>query len=314
MTPPLFRIDIAFDSCPTDSSYTWTALTCWREIGIRRGRQHHLDRFEAGRCRVILDNRSGIFTSTNTAGPYYGNVKPMKPVRVVATYLGTDYTLFQGFIRKWAYSHQGLTEAAATLDCVDGFEAFRNLELEAPTLAQEASGTRIGNLLDEANWPSSLRDLDAGQVNVIADSPGENVLSYISKAVNSEAGDFFVSADGKATFRDRYHRQSNSDPEISAGWGQEFGYQAIQFEDGIDLVRNAIRVSRSGGDDQTASDAQSQLDYFRRDVTIQTLCTSDSAAASVANWLLAKHRESYFGFLRFGLTTITTQQKQSMFY
>lgn len=99
---PLLLVEVAFDTDPTAADQTWTDVTDYvRAISIRRGRDHELQRAEAGTLSVLLDNRDRRFDPTYTSGAYYPNVLPMRQIRVRAYWGGTVYDLYRGFVEQW---------------------------------------------------------------------------------------------------------------------------------------------------------------------------------------------------------------------
>lgn len=75
-------------------------------IHIRRGRDDVLKDIQAGECEIVLfnptnfdyynPNAPGGVTPINSVNPGF---EPMRPVRITATYSGTSYPLFFGYIR-----------------------------------------------------------------------------------------------------------------------------------------------------------------------------------------------------------------------
>ena len=78
---------------PQSSSSAWTGYSDWiEEINIRGGRQHYLDRMESSSLEMIVDNRTGAFSS-------YGSIiVPRLPIFMTATYNGQTYPIFNGIV------------------------------------------------------------------------------------------------------------------------------------------------------------------------------------------------------------------------
>jgi hypothetical protein len=87
---PTLRCAIAFASQPMASVQAWTDVTSRLrgQIALKRGRQNELNRIEAGTLKCCLDNRDGALTKSNSASPYYPNVKIRRRIRVQATWGG----------------------------------------------------------------------------------------------------------------------------------------------------------------------------------------------------------------------------------
>lgn len=128
---PLLLVEVAFATAPTAADQTWTDVTDYvRAISIRRGRDHELQRAEAGTMSVLLDNRDRRFDPTYTSGAYYPNVLPMRQIRVRAYWGGTVYDLYRGFVEAWPqawpeYGKDAVVEVTA-------FDALGALQLASP--------------------------------------------------------------------------------------------------------------------------------------------------------------------------------------
>lgn len=57
-----------------------------RTGSTRRGRSQELDRYAAGTATVTLSNADRVYDPTYAAGPYYGNLKPMRQLKVRAAF------------------------------------------------------------------------------------------------------------------------------------------------------------------------------------------------------------------------------------
>ena len=102
---PTFSVQIAFNPTNIQSlTQTWTDVTPYvLDFQTRQGRQHFLDRIEAGTLTLGVSNRTGFFLnggSTSTGGNGTGYViQPRLPIKVTATWQSNPSSpLFFGLI------------------------------------------------------------------------------------------------------------------------------------------------------------------------------------------------------------------------
>lgn len=121
---------------------------------IRRGRNHELDRIEAGTCTILLNNGDGELDPANQDGSYYGQLLPLRRVRVTATSEGSEYRLFDGLVERyepeWLISRNDTENVDGyqrmQLGCVDATELLVNqLCLDENHAALETSLTGSNN-------------------------------------------------------------------------------------------------------------------------------------------------------------------------
>lgn len=62
-------------------------------FSTRRGSTYELGRIEAGECQLGVDNSDGLFDPTNSAGAYYPNLKPYRPLKINCAYPTTGNIL-----------------------------------------------------------------------------------------------------------------------------------------------------------------------------------------------------------------------------
>ena len=94
-------VEIAFTNSPltANASCTWVDVSAdVRAMNIRRGRQTELGTYSPGTMQLTLDNRARKYDPSNTAGAYYGNLLPMRKVRVAASSGATSATIFTGHV------------------------------------------------------------------------------------------------------------------------------------------------------------------------------------------------------------------------
>jgi hypothetical protein len=133
-----------------DGAFFYDISTSVRSISTNRGRRRALERFGTGTATITLDNRDRSFDPTNTASPYYNatvgvtGVVPSIPVVIRATWDGTTYSIFRGFIDSWTfdYSDAGIGDATATMSCSDAFKPLSTIIGGLPSSASiSSSGT-----------------------------------------------------------------------------------------------------------------------------------------------------------------------------
>jgi hypothetical protein len=256
-------------------------------ITTRRGRNAEADQFQTGTCTLRIVDQNGDFNPMNTAGPYYGLLDPMRKLQITATHLGITYPIFSGFIT----GYDTLTPQEAndnvvytTITAVDAFRLLQNAQITtvAGSSAGQLSGARINNLLDAVSWPSSMRDIDAGQTTMQAD-PGtqRTALAACQTVTTSEYGAFYVDASGSFVFQDRALTSSSigGTPTVFTDTGGNIKYFDAQWVLNDVLVYNQANITRTGGTTQTTSNAASIAKYFLHSYTQTNLLMQTDAVA-----------------------------------
>jgi hypothetical protein len=236
---------------------------------IRRGRNRILSRFEAGLATIELRDENGDWNPSNTSSPYYPNLIPLRKIQIFADYEGVRYYLFQGYITSYdtvfPIGNEDVSKVIIT--AVDAFRLFNNITITSVpgTSAGQLSGARVNALLDVADWPTSLRDVNVGNSTMQAD-PGtsRNLLQAIQTIEDSEFGAFFVDAEGRVTFysRDTISKFADLTPTVFSDDGTGIGYQQIDLAFDDTLVVNQVTVTREGGTAQTVFNQESIDKYF----------------------------------------------------
>jgi hypothetical protein len=267
---------------------------------VRRGRNRILNKFEAGTATIEIRDDNGDFNPSNTSGPYYGKLIPLRKVRVFADYDSVRYYLFSGFITSYDTSFaRGVDEVSkVTLSCVDGFRLLTGANITTVTgaTAGQLSGARVTNLLNLVSWPGAARSIGTGDSTLQAD-PGTSrtSLDALQTVEASEFGAFYVDAEGKAVFLDRHtiSQKADATATIYSDTGVGIAFQSIDFAFDDTLLVNDVTVQRSGGVAQNVSDATSVATYFqhsgiRSDILVET----DDEALNMARSILLARKET----------------------
>jgi hypothetical protein len=100
---------------------------------------------------------------------------PMKKVQITATYGSVIYPIFSGFITSYVTTYPGESDDTVAITTIQAVDAFRLAQLAQISTVTGASagnlaGTRVNQILDEIDWPNTMRDVDAG-LNYYAGRP-----------------------------------------------------------------------------------------------------------------------------------------------
>lgn len=239
----------------------WTSLGADpQEITIERGRSDDLAETSMGRCTVRLHDHTGKYAAEQATSPLYPNLRPMKGVRVRATYLTVVYPLFRGFLSR-CETNPDIATQEAVLEAVDLFYKLGQVSPVIAPLADTTTGAAIGAILDAIGWTDpTLRDLDVGDTLALFSADGStSALALIGGLSETERGQFYVNGSGVATYENRHARSQSprnaSQATVSAA--------LAVVTPGIDAatIRNRATVTATGGTPQTASDAASVAEF-----------------------------------------------------
>jgi hypothetical protein len=269
-------------------------------VEIIRGRNAQADQFQTGTLSLRIVDQNGDFNPQNPSSPYYELLDPMRKVLISATYAGNTYAMFSGFITSYTTSTPlNATDVVyTTISAVDAFRLAQNAQISTVTgaTAGDLSGTRINQILDEIDWPDSMRDVDAGLTTMQAD-PGtaRTSLNAMQVITTSEYGALYVDAYGSFVFQDRSVTTESiaGTPTVFNDNGTDIPYANALWRLDDTLVYNQATVTRSGGTAQVASNAASIAKYFvhsynQQDLLMQT----DAVALDYAQAYVASRAET----------------------
>ncbi|WWT39960.1 hypothetical protein [Microcystis phage Mae-JY09] len=271
-----------------------------KSVRIRRGREDQLARMSMGECTIVVHDPDGLYNPRNESSPLYGQLLPMRQVRVRADNGPGPVHLFRGFIR--SIEHDPRRDARETvINAVDLFVVLSRVSPALDVVGQTTTGECIGRILDEVGWTDpDLRSLDEGDTFEDFSADGSaTALSLIEGLLEAERGQFFIDAAGIATYEERHTRPTRPVADTVAD-------TMMAMRPGVDLdqVRNRARVTRQigevSGEPQFVADGASVAAYGPADfgdITTPYL-ESDAQAAQLAGYLaglLAQPRSPVWG-------------------
>ena len=269
-------------------------------VSTKRGRSATADEFQTGTLTLRIVDQNGDFNSQNPSSPYFGYLTPMRKVSISATYGGTTYPMFSGFITSYTTTtpRNANDVVYTTISAVDATRLAQNAQISTVTGATsgDLSGTRINQILNTIGWPSSMRDVDAGLTTLQAD-PGtaRTALAALQTATNSEYGAIYVDASGSWTFQDRLVTTASiaGTPVVFNDNGTDIGYFNAIWRTDDTLIFNQANITRTGGTVQNATNAASVEKYFAHTYNQQNLLMqTDAVALDYARAYVASRAET----------------------
>jgi len=269
-----------------------------RSITIDNGRNIQSDTYQAGTAVIRVYDSDGSWNPQNTSSIYYPFLVPLRKIRVAATTTTAQEFLFSGYTTEYRYYY----DQAENVGYVDIYaaDAFRLLNLAQVTTvtdsgAGQATGTRIGKILNEIDFPASMRTISTGQSLCQAD-PGtlRTSLSAIQNVEFSEQGAFYFDGSGTAIFKSRNEVASSiSGTPIEFNQTGDIPYKNLVFAFDDKLIINTASIQRIGGTAQVYQNADSVTKYFPHQYSAQDLVIdTDANALNIAATFVATHAET----------------------
>ena len=257
------------------------------------------DQYEAATAVVRVLDPNGDFNPQNTASPYYGYLLPLRKILISATYSGTTYPI--GFYYTTAYKYTyptGQEIGFVDIECVDAFRLFTNAAVTTVTgaTAGEDSGTRIGRILDQIGFPSSMRQIQTGNTTVQAD-PGtsRSGLTAMRDVEFTEFGALYMSNSGDAVYLSRSSTVGSigGTPTVFNQTGTGIDYRDIKFSLDDKLIYNSASIKANGLTAQVASNQTSIDTYFKHSLTKENLLMqTEDEALNLAQSFVASRKDT----------------------
>jgi hypothetical protein len=266
------------------------------KISIKGGYNLFQDQFQAATAKIRIYDQTGIWNPQSVTSPYYPNIVPMRKIRVAASYAGTTYYLFSGYITAYNYTYP-TDQVIAYLD-IDASDGFRLMQLAnvttlAGTSAGQDTGTRINTILNDIAWPSNLRQIETGGTETLCQadpSTARTALQAIKNVEFTEQGAFYMNGEGNAVFRSRSYIMSKSgkNPTVYSNDGTGITYSGITFANDDKTIINDAIVTNIGGTAQESFNQASIDKYFQHSINQNNLVgQTDADALNIARIYVA---------------------------
>jgi hypothetical protein len=269
-----------------------------RSISIKRGRNIVRDTYEAGTATVRVMDPNSYFNPQNTLSPYFGFLTPLRKLRISATKDGVGYFLFSGYTVDYKYYYpQGQETAYVDIICTDAFRLMQQAGITtvADATAGQDTGTRINKILDQVQWPASMRTIDTGNTLTVADpATSRTSLDALKNCEFSEQGAFYLNPEGTAIFLNRTNviKKAGQTPiEFNQTTGIPYSNLTFAFDD--KLIINSAGMTRVGGTQQVSENAASIAKYFSHQLNEANLVAqTDTDTLNIAKIYVASRAET----------------------
>jgi hypothetical protein len=268
------------------------------QIAIRRGRNIQRDTYEEGTATVRVLDPLSYFNPQNTSSPYYGYLSPLRKVRISATTDTAENFLFSGYVTEYRYTYPtGQETGYVDLICSDGFRLFQmaNVQTIADSGAGQDTGTRIGKILDQVSFPTSMRTVATGLNTCVADpATVRTSLAAVKNAEFSETGAFYMDGSGTAVFKNRTQVMSSlASTPIEFNQTTGIPYKNLKYSFDDKLIINTATFTRVGGSPVTVTDTTSVNKYFPHGITQDNLVAqTDTIVENIAREYIATRKET----------------------
>jgi hypothetical protein len=269
-----------------------------RNITIDNGRNIQSDTYQAGTAVIRVYDQDGSWNPQNVNSIYYPYLVPLRKIRVAATTATAQEFLFSGYTTEYRYYYdQAENVGYVDIYAADGFRLFNLAQVTSITDsgAGQATGTRIGKILDQVEFPSSMRTIATGQSLCQAD-PGtlRTSLDAVKNAEFSEQGAFYMDGAGTAIFKSRNQVASSiSGTPIEFNQTGGIPYKNLVFAFDDKLIINRASMQRIGGTAQVYVNSASAIKYFQHQYSAQDLVIdTDANALNIAATYVATRAET----------------------
>jgi hypothetical protein len=268
------------------------------QVSIERGRARWVDRIGMSSCTVTVDNGDGWITWDSDM---LGNIDaaPGRSIRVrLVTLDGVSHNLWRGYLETVTDSYTPSSSPVAALVCQDGMAQVAHVDLpeRTPEGAGETSDARVNRILDNADWPTSWRTVDAGQVTMQATNLSRQLADELGITADSEGGIVYAGTDGNITFRNRDWLRlapyASTVQQVIGDGGSVCASEYRVIRSGDD-IRNDVQVGRAGSSAQRVQNMDSIALYRRRSFSrTDLICETDAQALLIAQRLLGSRAMS----------------------
>jgi len=149
MADPVYSIAVEF----VTGSFTEVGSDCLH-FTANRTLADLWDSIAIGKMSMQMDNFDGKYSPDTSSGPYIGLLKTNKRVRAQATYTGSVFPIFNGYITRYVVS-PNLGQRTVLIEAEDLLSKIQRRELDSSLFTNTNAGSLFVNVLSIAGLNSS---------------------------------------------------------------------------------------------------------------------------------------------------------------
>lgn len=298
-------------------------------ISVNRGRRDIGDQFSAGTMTFSLNDSlaGGILNPLYSTSPYVDPAGQftLAPLRRVSfgryNSSNTFIELFAGQIVNYDYSYELGGNDTVTVYCADDFYLLAQTSMAEYSVSEQLSSARLSAILDlpEVAYPAASRNINTGTQTLggaaaYTIAEGTNVKAYIDQIQTAEQGRIFMARNGVLNFDPRIGNTISGSVADFHDDGTQIPYNNLAISYNADQIVNRASVQHLGATvPQVANDTASQAKYLIQTVSItDSLLHNDTAAASLASYLLVGEPVATFTGVQTDYPMLTTAQRETL--
>ena len=305
------------------ASTQWTTITTSdiRKLNIRRGRTREDQANQPGVLSLTLENYTSQYDPDNSSSSYqwngYSILTRGMGVRVKATWSGTDYVIYRGYLEQLDTDMS--LDPVVVMQFTDALAKIGSYTVAAisSSYSGDTTATRVGRILDASGWDASLRSL-TGSRTMKPTTYGATALALAEEANNCEYGRFYADRQGNITLipyeslLTTPYRFTLSDTRASG----TVEYDSISTNPGAKYLVNTVVLTQDNSNSQTATNTASVGRYGTAQKLITAPLLNNSDALTMAQIYADKNalpstRVDHIEFDALGISTLWSSLLQT---
>ena len=274
----------------------WTSIPTSdiRSLSIRRGRTREDQAVQPGSLALVLENRTGNYDPDNTSSPYiwngYSLLSRGMGVRVSATWSGTTYVIYRGYLEQ--LDVDASLDPLATFQFTDAmaYLGTQNVPSITSSYSGDTTATRLGRILDAIGWDASLRNI-SGSRTMQPTTFGDTALALGDQVARCEFGRFYADRQGNIVLLP-YESTFTTPTRIAFSDTRAAGtieYDTIVQNPGAKYLTNSVTLNQASGVSQNYTDTNSTVRYGTYAKTYDTPLLDNTTAYNLATLICLRY-------------------------